>query len=55
MAATVWLPDGEPRATALPGEIGRRLCEHFMLDEVRDLVEAIAATAGPRRGMLCGR
>ena len=56
MAVTVTLPDGESRAFALPGEIGRRLCEHFTLDEVRDLVEAIAAaTTAPRPGPLCRR
>lgn len=56
MAVTVTLPDGESRAFALPGEIGRRLCEHFRLDEVRDLVESIAAApADPRPGPRCRR
>lgn len=54
MAVTVKLPDGESRAIALRGELGRRLYEHFTFDEVRDLIEAIAAAiVNPREGLLC--
>lgn len=54
MAVTVTLPGGESRAIALRGELGRRLYEHFTFDEVRDLIEAIAAAvANPHEGPLC--
>ncbi len=54
MAVSVTLPGGESRVIALPGELGRRLYEHFTLDEARALIEAIAvAVANPHEGALC--
>lgn len=54
MAVTVTLPGGESSAIALRGALGRRLYEHFTFDEVRELIEAIAAgIANPHEGPLC--
>lgn len=56
MAVSVKMPSGESRVIAVPGELGRRLCEHFTLDEARALIEAIAvAIANPHEGPLCRR
>jgi hypothetical protein len=54
MAVTVTIPSGESRLVALPGALGRRLHEHFTLEEVQVLIEEIAAAvANPRAGPLC--
>ena len=54
MAVTVTLPGGESRAVTLPGDLGRRLYEHFSIEEVQVLIEKIAAAvANPHEGPIC--
>lgn len=45
MMVTVDLADGRPHKVLLPALYARRLYEHFTIDEIRDLVAAIAQSA----------
>ena len=54
MAVTVTLPGGEPCVIPMRAELGRRLYEHFTVEEVQDLVSEIAAAVtNPLTGPLC--
>lgn len=54
MAVNVTLDDGQVRQVRLPGELGRRLLEHFDIDEINALAAAIARdVAHPVSGPLC--
>ena len=56
MAVTVTLLGGEPCVVPIRAELGRRLYEHFTIEEVQDLVSEIAAAVtNPVRGPLCRR
>jgi hypothetical protein len=52
IAAT--LADGSPRIVQLPAAQGRLLFEHFSIEEIHDLVSAIAQSAlNPVAGPIC--
>lgn len=54
MAVNVTLPDGQVRQVRLSGALGRRLLEHFDIDEINELAAAIARDiAHPVSGPLC--
>ena len=54
MGVTVSLPDGQSCVVRLPPVYGRRLVEHFTVEEIHDLVSAIAQNvANPVTGPLC--
>jgi len=54
MGVSVVLPDGETRMVRLPGDYARRLLEQFTIDEIRDMVTAIARdVAVPLTGPIC--
>lgn len=56
MMVTVDLADGRPHKVLLPALYARRLYEHFTIDEIRDLVAAIAQSAiDPPVGAACDR
>jgi hypothetical protein len=56
MAVTVTLPSGQPCVVPLTGKLGRRVYEHFTVEEVQALVTEIAvAVANPSTGPLCKR
>ena len=56
MAVTVTLPSGESCVVPVTGKLGRRLYEHFTVDEVQALIsEVAAAVANPSSGPLCKR
>ena len=52
VAAT--LADGSSRVVQLPADYGRRLFEHFSVDEIQELVSAIVQSAmNPVEGPMC--
>lgn len=56
MAVTATLPSGEPCVVPLTGKLGRRLYEHFTVEEVQALIsEIVAAVTNPSSGPLCKR
>ena len=56
MGVSVTLPDGRPCVVRLPAAIARRLFQHFDIDEIHELVAAIAAQgANPSVGPICRR
>lgn len=56
MAVDVTLDDGRMRSIRLPAAFARRLHEHFEIDEIRELVTAIARqTLTPDTERLCCR
>lgn len=56
MAVDVTLADGQERSIRLPAAFARRLHEHFDIDEIRELVTAIAQqTLTPDSVPLCCR
>jgi histone H3/H4 len=56
MAVDVTLADGQERSIRLPAAFARRLHEHFDIDEIRELVTAIAQQAlTPDTAPLCCR
>jgi NAD-specific glutamate dehydrogenase len=56
MAVTVTLPSGQPCVVPLTGKLGRRVYEHFTVEEVQTLVtEIAAAVANPSTDPLCKR
>lgn len=56
MAVDVELADGRQLSIGLPAAYARRLHEHFEVDEIRELVAAIAeGVADPQSGPLCCR
>lgn len=51
---TATLADGSPRVVQLPAAHGRRLFEHFTVDEIHQLVSAIVQSAmNPVEGPMC--
>ena len=56
MAVAITLPDGQPGVVRIPARYARRLFEHFSVEEVHELVGAIAqGVANPVTGSLCQR
>lgn len=56
MAVTITLPDGQPGVVRIPARHARRLFAHFSVEEVHELVAAIAqSVANPVAGPLCHR
>lgn len=56
MGVSVVMPDGGSQVIRVPGVYALRLMEHFTLDEIRELVTAIANEAvSPHAGPLCKR
>ncbi|WP_310450725.1 hypothetical protein [Sulfuritalea sp.] len=56
MAVTITLPDGQPGVVRIPARHARRLFAHFSVEEVHELVAAIAqSVANPVAGPLCQR
>jgi len=54
MGVTVTLPDSRQRVVQLPALYARRLFEHFTVDEIHELVSAIAqSVANPVEGPIC--
>jgi hypothetical protein len=54
MGVTVTLPDGQSCVVRLPAVYGRRLIEHFSVEEIHELVSVIAQNvANPATGPLC--
>jgi len=54
MAVAVTLPDGQPGVVRIPAHYARRLFAHFSIEEVHELVGAIAqGLANPVAGPLC--
>ncbi len=54
MGVAVTLPDGQSCIVRLPPVYGRRLIEHFSVEEIHDLVSVIArAVIHPVTGPLC--
>jgi len=54
MGVSVILPDGQTRMVRLPGDYARRLLEQFTIDEIREMVTAIARdVAVPLSGPIC--
>lgn len=54
MGVNVMLPDGACQVVRVPGPYALRLMEHFTLDEIREMVTAIAAeVTAPRNRPLC--
>lgn len=56
MGVNIERPDGTTQVVRVPGDYALRLMEHFTLDEIRELVTAIATEVlAPRDGPLCKR
>lgn len=56
MAVAITLPDGQPGVVRIPARHARRLFAHFSVEEVHELVAAIAqSVAHPVAGPLCQR
>ena len=56
MGVSICLPDGATRLVRVPGAYGLRLMEHFSVEEIRELVGAIAVEVlAPDDGALCRR
>lgn len=56
MAVAITLPDGRPGVVRIPARHARRLFAHFSVEEVHELVAAIAqSVANPVAGPLCQR
>ncbi|MDP3513926.1 MAG: hypothetical protein Q8S20_14385 [Sulfuritalea sp.] len=56
MAVAITLPDGQPGVVRIPARHARRLFAHFSVEEVHELVAAIAqSVANPVTGPLCQR
>jgi hypothetical protein len=56
MAVTATLPSGESCVVPLTGKLGRRLYEHFTIEEVQALVTEIAvAVVNPSTTPICTR
>lgn len=56
MAVAITLPDGQPGVVRIPARHARRLFAHFSVEEVHELVAAIAqSVANPVAGPLCHR
>ncbi|MFH1871881.1 MAG: hypothetical protein ABIK82_04515 [Pseudomonadota bacterium] len=56
MAVAITLPDGQPGVVRIPARHARRLFAHFSVEEVHELVAAIAqSVANPVAGPLCQR
>lgn len=56
MAVAITLPDGRPGVVRIPARHARRLFAHFSVEEVHELVGAIAqSVANPVTGPLCKR
>lgn len=56
MGVNIERPDGTTQVVRVPGDYALRLMEHFTLDEIRELVTAIATEVlVPRDGPLCKR
>ncbi|MBI3096154.1 MAG: hypothetical protein HYY97_14900 [Rhodocyclales bacterium] len=56
MAVAITLPDGQPGTVRIPARHARRLFAHFSVEEVHELVAAIAqSVANPVTGPLCQR
>lgn len=54
MGVTITLADGETRLVRLPGVYARRLLEQFTIEEIHELVSAIAQdVASPVSGPIC--
>ncbi|MDP1610844.1 MAG: hypothetical protein Q8M11_07275 [Sulfuritalea sp.] len=54
MAVAITLPDGQPGVVRIPARHARRLFAHFSVEEVHELVAAIAqSVANPVTGPLC--
>lgn len=54
MAVAITLPDGQPGVVRIPARYARRLFAHFSIEEVHELVGAIAqGVANPVAGPLC--
>ncbi|MCX7168533.1 MAG: hypothetical protein NTV11_19990 [Rhodocyclales bacterium] len=54
MRVTATLADGSPRIVQLPAVYARRLFEHFSVEEIQELVSAIAQSAmNPAEGPMC--
>lgn len=54
MRVTATLADGSPRIVQLPAVYARRLFEHFSVEEIHELVSAIAQSAmNPVEGPMC--
>jgi hypothetical protein len=54
MGVAVTLPDGTDCTVRLPPTLARRLLQAFAPDELREVVEAIAASvANPKTGPIC--
>ena len=54
MGVQVTLADGSDRLIRLPAAYGRRLCEHFTGEEIRELMTAVAESVlDPIDGPLC--
>lgn len=56
MAVAITLPDGQPGVVRIPARHARRLFAHFSVEEVHELIGAIAqSVANPVAGPLCQR
>jgi hypothetical protein len=56
MAVAITWPDGQPGVVRIPARHARRLFAHFSVEEVHELVAAIAqSVANPVAGPLCHR
>ena len=56
MGVAITLPDGQPGVVRIPARHARRLFAHFSVEEVHELVAAIAqSVANPVTGPLCQR
>jgi hypothetical protein len=54
MGVTVTLPDGQTRLVRLPALYARRLLEQFTVEEIHELVSAVARdVANPVSGPIC--
>lgn len=54
MSVSVTPPDGQPRDVRLPARYARRLFEHFSVEEIHEIVSAIAQSAmNPVEGPMC--
>jgi hypothetical protein len=54
MRVTATLADGSSRVVQLPADYGRRLFEHFSVEEIHELVSAIARSVmNPVEGPMC--
>lgn len=54
MAVAITLPDGQPGVMRIPARYARRLFAHFSVEEVHEMVGAIAqGMANPVAGPLC--